>query len=201
MKYINQRDYPDVSYITMTEMDEASREAGKSTPVFCSGCGLAAAVIVADRLLINSDFGLEDALRISYASNANILTGTRYYRFAPAFAEELGLVWETANDPEDLLRCLHTGGAAVIHTGGDREGHVGVFSYEGHFVVAVSQERDGRIALLDPYYHEGWYERGGIRRPVEVKRIKNGVLTLCDMQVIMDDSATIEPRFHLFWRK
>ena len=198
MKYINQRDFPDWPYVTRTEMDEAQREKGKTTTVRSSGCGLCSAIMVADRLRVDSQFGLGEAIDISYEVNANINVGTNYKRFAPVFAERLGLEWVPTNDPEELRQCLRTGGAAVVHVGGDREGHVGVFSHKGHYIAAISQERDGRIAILDPSYKPGKYEEEGRKGLVEMK---DGVIALCDMQVLIDDSANRDPHFHLFWRK
>ena len=198
MKHVNQKAYPDIPYITRQLCDkEEDRERGKTTTIHSSGCGLCSAVMVADRLLPNCEFGLEDAINLSYENKANTKLGTTYTRFAPAFAEKLGLDYEMSNDPERLRYCLRTGGAAVLHVKGDREGYVGVFSTSGHYVVAVSEERDGRIAILDPSYKEGKYEKEGRRGLVE---IKNGVIALCDMQVIIADTAPAEYSFYLFWR-
>ncbi len=125
--------------------------------------------MVADRLLVDSDFSLYDAIQLSYDVKANYLRGTSYKRYAPAFAERLGLRVEMTNDPEALRHCLRTGGAAVLHIGGDYEGYVGVFSHGGHYVAAISEESDGRIAILDPSYKVGKYEEEGRKGKVEVK--------------------------------
>lgn len=198
MKYINQKDYPDWLYVTKTDLDDANREKGRTTTVASSACGLCSAVMVADRLLADSVFELKDAIHLSYDVKANFSHGTSYKRFAPAFAEKMGFDWEGTNDPERLRYCLRTGGAAVIHIGGDREGHIGVFSHGGHYIAAISEDRDGRIVILDPSYAEGKYEEDGRKGKVE---IKNRVIALCDMQVLIDDTANREPHYHLFWRK
>ena len=199
MKYINQLDYPHWLYVTKTDMeDEVQREKGKVTTVRSSACGLCSAIMVADRLLVNHDFDLKAAIRLSYDVKANFTHGTSYKRFAPAFAEKMGFEWEGTDDPERLRYCLRTGGAAVVHVGGDREGHVGVFSHGGHYVAAVSEDRDGRIVILDPSYKEGKYEEEGRKGLVEVK---DGVIAICDMQVLVDDTANRQPHYHLFWRK
>lgn len=198
MKYVNQLDYPDWLYVTKTDLEEALREKGRTTTVASSACGLCSAVMVADRLLVDSGFELKDAIRLSYDVKANFSHGTSYKRFAPAFAEKMGFEWESTNDPERLRYCLRTGGAAVIHVGGDREGHVGVFSHGGHYAAAISEDRDGRIVILDPSYKEGKYEEEGRKGLVEVK---NRVMAICDMQVLIDDTANREPHYHLFWRK
>lgn len=199
MKYINQLEYTHVPYITRWAMEtEEAREKGKHTTVRSSGCGLCSAVMVADRLLVNCDFDLDAVVSLSCEVEANHRRGTDYKRFAPAFAEKMGLRYKPANDPEKLRECLRTGGAAVAHVGGDREGHIGVFSHGGHYVAVVAEEADGRIVVLDPSYKEGKYEEEGRKGLVEVK---NGVIALCHMEVLEADTANRDPGFWLFWRK
>lgn len=198
MKYINQREYPHWLYITRTDMEPAESEKGKTTTIKSSGCGLCSAVMVADRLLPNNKFDLEDALNLSYECKANHRIGTDFKRFVPVFAEKQGLYFETSNDPQHLLNCLRTGGAAIIHVKGDREGRVGVFSHIGHYITAISEERDGRIAILDPSVFDGKFEEEGRHGLIE---FKNEVIALCDIQVIAEDSAPADPSFYLFWRK
>lgn len=198
MKYINQTEYPYWLYPTRFDYDGEEREKGKTTTISSSGCGLCSAVMVADRLIPNCEFSLKDAVEISISNNANRKKGTTYTRFAPAFCEKLGLELEMTNDPERLRYCLRTGGVAVLHSKGDREGYQGVFSNVGHYVVAVSEERDGRIAVLDPEFKSEKYTREDLRGMVE---IKNGVIAVCDMQIVVDDTAPAQPSFYLFWRK
>ena len=199
MKYINQKKYPHWLYITRQLCDkEEDREKGKTTTIFSSGCGICSSIMVAHRLIPNCEYGLTEALNISYACKANEKIGTDYQRFAPAFAEKLGLDYEKTNDPERLRYCLRTGGAAVLHMKGDRDGHIGVFSNGGHYIAAISEERDGRIATLDPSFRPDKYDAEGRKGKVE---IKNGVITLTDMQVLIDDSAPAPYSFYLFWRK
>ena len=197
MRYINQRDYPDWLYVTRVDMEGEHRERGKTTTVASSGCGLCSAIIVADRLLPESGFGLREALELAYDVGANREIGTDYDIYAPAFAEKLGLAWEGTNDPRQLRHCLRTGGAAVALVDGDRDGRVGVYSHTGHYVVAVSEERDGRIAVLDPAYWPDKYEEEGRKGLVEVK---SDGLSVCNMQVLMDDTEPSSTRFYLFWR-
>ena len=198
MKYINQLEYPDISYVTRYELEGEDKEKGKTTTVRSSGCGLCSAIMVLDRLVPNAEFSLEEAVQLSYSCEANHRRGTDYKRFAPKFAEKFGLELKMTNDPEKLRDCLRTGGAAVIHIKGDRDGHIGVFSHGGHYSAAISEERDGRIAVLDPSYKEGKYEEEGRKGLVEMK---NDFIAICDMQVIVDDTAPADPSFYLFWRK
>lgn len=197
MKYVNQLDYPDRLYVTRKNLDDEEREKGKFTTVRSSGCGLCAAVMAVDRLLPNSSFDLTAALRLAYDTNSNHKLGTDYKIFAPALAEQLGLTLEMTGDPERLRHCLRTGGAAVVHSRGDREGYIGVFTHGKHYITAIGEEPDGRIAILDPSYKKGKFDEEGRRGKIEVKP---GELLLCEMQVLVDDAAYNDASFYLFWR-
>ena len=199
MKYICQLDYPDWLFVTRTGKPEGpEQDKGKTTTVSRSGCGLCSSIMVADRLLPESTFGLKEAIRLAYDTQANHSVGLDYKIYAPAFAENLNFDLEMTSDPEQLRYCLRTGGAAVIHASGDREGHVGLFTHRGHYIAAVSEERDGRIVILDPSYKEGKFEEEGRQGLVEVK---NGVMAICDMQTILDNTVNRLHPFYLFWRK
>lgn len=89
---------------------------------------------------------------------------------------------------------MRRGGAAIILARGDKDGRIGVFSHVQHYIVAINQERDGRIAILDPHYEDGRHEEEGRKGLVDVK---NGVIALCNIQTLVDDSLN----FYLFWRK
>ena len=198
MKYISQLDYPDMPYITRTSLEGGQREKGLYTTVKTSGCGLCSALMVADRLLVNYDFDLEAAIQLSYEVKANTHVGTLYRKFAPAFAEKVGLELVMSGDPEQLRHCLRTGGAAVVWVGGDREDHVGLFSHFGHYIAVIGEEPDGRLAVLDPSYKEGKYEEEGRQGKVEMK---NGIIALCSMDDLQADKKTPETLSYLFRRK
>ena len=198
MKFVSQLNYTDMPYITRTSMEGEAREKGLTTTVRRSGCGLCSAVMVAHCLIPDCEFEVEDALKIAYDSEANYRIGTSLKRLAPAFAECMGFDYEMTNDPERLRYCLRTGGAAILHIKGDREGHVGVFSHRGHYIMAFAEERDGRIAVMDPSMVEGKYEEDGRKGLVEVK---NGVIALCDINVLVEDTLPATYSFYLFWRK
>ena len=198
MKYVNQKDYPHWLYVTRTTLEGAEYEKGRTTTMASSGCGLCAAVMAADCLLPNSTFSLEDALNLSYDTHANHKVGTDYEIFAPAFAEKVGLKLEMTDDAERVRYCLRTGGVVVVHSGGDKEGYIGVFTHGGHYVTAIAEEEDGRIAVLDPSYKVGKYEEEGRKGKVEMKY---DFVALCDLQVLVEDAANRSPGFYLFWRK
>ena len=198
MKYINQRDYPHWLYITRTDMEGEDKEYGKTTTVKSSACGLCAAIMVADRLLVNYDFDLTAAIQLSYDQKANYRAGTSYARFAPAFAEKLGLKMEVTSDVEEMRRCIRTGGAAValvIERKGER---VGLFTHSAHYISVIDEEADGRFVILDPSFTDTKFEEEGRKGKVE---IKNGVIILCDAATLDAEADPNNPPYYLFWRK
>lgn len=201
MKYVNQLQYPNMQYITRTkDPDEERRKVGLVNTIAKSGCGICSAVMVADRLRVDDgSFELEHARQLSYDSGANHAEGTDGSIYFPAFAEKFKLVYENSDKVYDLLYCLRTGDAAIIKVGGDREGYKGVFSDRWrHYIVAVAEERDGRIAVLDPSYKDANYEKEGRKGKVEVLQPGFG---RCSLQVIKEETQTVPYPFYLFWRK
>ena len=197
MKFINQRDYPHWLYVTRTDMDGEDKAWGRTSTVFTSACGLCSAVMVADRLLPNCDFDLNQAISLSYAVKANYRKGTSYVRFAPAFAEKLGLQLETSENIEDVLYCLRTGGAAVALVAGEPEGKSGLFTHGYHYVALIAQERDGRLVILDPYLYDGKFDEEGRAGKVT---LRDGVVALCTPEVLAGEATTQYTPYYLFWR-
>ncbi len=197
MRYINQLDYPEIPYITRTDVDNPGHERGKRTTIKSSGCGLCSAIMVADRLLPNYEFELEDAVALSYEVGANHSAGTDYKLFAPAFAEKMGLKLVSTSDQEQLLHCLRTGGAAVVHVGCGEDGQPGLFTRVGHYMAVIGEEPDGRLAILDPSYYVGKYEEEGRAGKVEVVK---EFIALCTPETLHAEGRTGKPFYHLFWR-
>lgn len=198
MKYINQLDHPHMLYVTRTDPEHPEHEKGKSTTIATSGCGLCSAIMVADRLLPFYDFDLYDAIELSYATNANSNLGTNYSRFAPAFAEKLGLKLEFSRDVEDVSNCLRTGGVAVALVSGRSEGQ-GLFTRGGHYITVIGEEPDGRFAILDPYFKEGKFDEPDRKGKVE---IKNDYIVLCDKPTLVNEETRNGSfPYYLFWRK
>lgn len=191
MKYISQLEYPHWLFVTRTDLEEEQRERGRTTTIRSSGCGICSAVMMAHRLLPNCTFDLREAIDLAYETKANYEIGTNYVIYAPALAEKLGLRLEMTNDIQRLLYCLRTGGASVVNVGS------GTFTRNGHYVVAINEEPDGRIAILDPGYREGKFDEDDRKGKVEVK---NGVIALCSPETLSADAAKRDPGFYLFWR-
>ena len=202
MKYINQLDYPHMQYITQTaNPDPEWRQIGLENNVAKSGCALCTAVMIADRLHVgDGKFGLEEARQLSYDCGANQWGGTRGALYFPAFAEKFDLELVRTSNVDEMLHCLHTGGVVGVLVSGDHDDYHGVFSDRWmHWMVAVSEERDGRICILDPAYEEGIYEKGDRKGKVEV--ISRG-FSRTTVQVLQEETATVKDGgFCLFWRK
>ena len=181
-------------YVTRTDPEYG--DSGKTTTVRSSGCGLCSAIMVADRLLPSYDFDLPDAIELSYEMKANHGRGTDPKLFFPAFAEKLGLDYKQAKTTEELIHCLQTGGAAVVHVG-KVEGRVPLFTKGGHYMAVIGIERDGRLAILDPSYFPGKYDEEGRQGKVEMRQ---GVISLCTPEILAEESEMKAIPYHLFWR-
>jgi len=197
MRYVNQRKHPHMLYVTRQSLDERNKEYGRTTTIHSSGCGLCAAIMVADRLLPHYQFDLPDAIQLAYDVKANLRVGTDYEIYGPAFAEKLGLRYEMTADVEEMRNCVRTGGAAVVLVGGNRDGHIGLFTKSGHYITVIGEEPDGRLAILDPSLEPGKYDEEGRKGRVE---IKNDVIILCDAQVLHGETEGKPGPYYLFWR-
>ena len=201
MRYVNQRKHPHMLYVTKQKMDEKNREHGKTTTIYSSGCGLCSAIMVADRLLPYYQFDLYDSIELSYAAKANEYIGTDFDLFAPVFAEKLGLRYEVCADVEGVRQCLRTGGAVVVLVGGSDNGHKGIFCRAGHYMTIIGEEPDGRFAILDPAFdHERFKEQGMEEIRAEYVEVKNDVITLCDADVLHEETTGKSGPYYLFWR-
>jgi hypothetical protein len=202
MKYVNQLDYPNMQYITLTANPDPERRAfGLKTTIAGSGCALCTAVMIADRLHVgDGNFGIEEARQLSYDCGANQKGGTMGIVYFPAFAEKFDLEMVRTSNIEEMRHCLRTGGAVGILVSGDHDDYHGVFSDRWmHWMVVVSEERDGRFCILDPAYEEGIYEKGDRKGKVEV--ISRG-FSRTTAQVLQEETATVKDGgFCLFWRK
>ncbi len=205
MKYVNQLDYPYVVYQTNTDDPTDLRRSHGTFAM--SGCGLASAVMVADRLLEGCGFGVFDAVALSYESGANHAIGTDYAVYAPAFAEKLGLEFRETNDTDEVRNCLRTGGAVVALSTGDRpDGHVGLFTHGAHFITLIYELRDGRVAILDPSLKAGKYDEEGRKDRAQV----DGHLVYAALEDVREDfdvetnlkrGSAETTAFWCFWKK
>ena len=199
MRYENQRKHPHMLYVTRTSLEEKEREYGRTTTMKSSGCGLCAGVMMVDRLLPFYEFSLEDAIQLSYDSDANRVVGTSYIRLGPALAEKFNLRYQMSDKLEDLLNCVRTGGCAVVLVGRGKydNGERGLFTKGGHYMTVISQEPDGRLAILDPAYEPTRYSDPKWEGLVEVK---HDYVVLCDPQILHGETEGKTGPYYLFWR-
>ena len=198
MKFVCQLDYPHWIYVTRTGLEGEEFEKGKTTTVKTSGCGMCSAVMLADQLIPNCNFELEDAIALSYQVGSNDCKGTRYSTYAPALAEKLGLKHQKSNDIADVIACLRSGGSAICIAAGDRDGREGVFCHGGHVMCVIGEEADGRLVILDPSLAPDKYETEYRKDKAEVKY---GCLVLAKPEILAEECAPKDPAYHLFWRK
>ena len=197
MKYVNQKNYPDLLYITHANPKDPYHERGKTTTISSAGCALCSAVMVADRLLPNCEFGLEDAIALSYEVKANMSAGTARL-FFPAFGEKMGFRFEWGSTIEELKHCLQTGGAAMVTVCEVKGEHVGLFTHGGHVMAIVGVEPDGRLVILDPSNVPGKFDEEGRKGKVEVR--EDGII-LCDPEILHEETRTRQPgAYRLYWR-
>lgn len=192
MIYLNQLDYPDMPYATDIDHPDSPFVTDF---VKRAGCGLCSLCMVVDRLCLES-LSLEECRDLSYSAGANRAPGTSMEILAPIVAEKFCLALTTTDDPMLLAECLRNGGAAIVHVGGDREGHTGIFSHGGHYVTAISV-RDDRFCILDPSWTPDKYDEEP--RPSVVR--VHGRFLYTTAETLVEDTANRSPGFYLFHRK
>lgn len=192
MLYLNQLDYEHVPY--QHNLKNGGPPPGKGTAA-AAACGPCCLCMVVDHLTCGS-LDLLECLELSAKLEANLEMGTSLKILGPAVAERFGLTFETTDDAEVLAEHLKTGGKAIANSGGDREGHVGLFTHGGHYVEVLSIEGE-EVCILDPSYKEGKYEEEGRQGKAEV----NAPFVYCSLDVLKEDCANRSPAYYLFKRK
>lgn len=180
--YLNQTNYPHVSYPTLTDLPDRMRA---DTTVRGAGCGLCSASMVVTNLT-GKEFSLIDCLELSLAVNANHSPGTDMDVLAPYVAERFDLDLVMTEDPELLREHLICGGMAIATATGDRpeDDYIGVFSHGGHYIAVVKIEEDHEhIIVLDPsQVPDKYQEKGRVGKVIE-----NGYHIHTTMKVLAED--------------
>jgi len=198
MKFILQGSYPSLKYRTHAVSDP-ELEYGKLSTFATSACGLASSIMVLDRLYVNSEFYPKDAVELSYECGANHQRGTDYALYAPAFAQKFNLIYKKANTIEELRNCLATGGAAVVHVARNKEtGYEAIFTTGGHYMTVISNEPDGRFAILDPGFAPSKFESERAKKEVQI--VDERICLVSAETLMAETDARDGRRFHLFWR-
>lgn len=202
MLYINQNGYPHIPY--PTNMSDPNNRYAALGQIESSGCGLCACMMAVDRLSLQS-LDMQDAINMSIESKANMGLGTDMTIFGPKVAEKFGLKFTATNDEDELIKCLQSGGAAVIRVAGDNPdtGKLGLFCYVDHYITAISYDADtDEFCILDPAYRLGKYEGPGKTGKI---RVENNVFLYTTRDVLHEDTNDTElranfPRYYLFRR-
>lgn len=181
--YYNQNDYGHVPY-PAPGYEQATVKSG--------GCGVCCAAMVVEGLTGGS-FPPEQAVAFAIACGARVSGGTDFRVLGKAVTRRFGLTMRTENRIAALTRHLRQGGWAVVNVGGDRAGHIGVFSNAGHYIVARGLDSGGNIILWDPGNYSGKYRRAG-REEVTVRQ--NDLLAA--PALVDSDAANRSPRYYLF---
>ena len=156
-----------------------------------NGCGVCCASMVVEALT-GEDFPPEESAVLAKNCGAREGFGTDMRIFAPAFAREKGLAWESTQDPGRVLEFLQSGqGMVIANTAGDREGWTGVFSDSRHYIVAVCAQGN-TVRVWDPLLAPGRYDTPGRAGKVRVE----GFDAYADFSVILGDCGS-RP-FYLF---
>ena len=136
----------------------------------------------------------EESALLAKSCGAREGFGTDMRIFAPAFAKEKGLNWESTQDPARVLEFLRSGQGVVIgNTAGNREDWIGVFSDSRHYIVVVSAEGN-TVQVWDPLLAPGRYDTPGRAGKVRL----DGFNAYADFSIIIGDCGS-RP-FYLFWK-
>lgn len=190
MLYLNQLDHEDIPY--PTNLNDPESDYAQNGTVAKAGCGLCSLCMVIDRLTLET-LPLEECRDLSVEVGANREPGTDMNILGSAIARRFDLRFRITDDEREMAECLHSGGAAIINTGGDREGHIGTFSDIGHYIVAIS-ESDGEFALLDPAWRSDKYAKEPGRSRVR----QNGKWLYAREEVIREDASEKALPYYLF---
>lgn len=192
MLYLNQLEYKHIPYPTNVENPDSDYALHGN--VCRAGCGLCAICMVID-MVCGKSFSLEECRDLSVAVGANHAIGTDMLLLAPAAAEKFHMALETTDDPAQMARCLHQGGAAIINVGGNHGDHIGTFSRGGHFIIAIGEDQ-GEFCLLDP----SWTPQKYLSEPRRSLVRQQGKLLYATAETLQQDTANRSPAYYLFRR-
>ena len=158
-----------------------------------NGCGVCAASMIVEALT-EQDFPVEEGAVLAKACGAREGFGTDMEIYAPAFCKAKGLEYKETFDPKEVLAFLEAGkGMAIANTLGDREGWIGVFSDERHYVTLCGA-KNGEVAVWDPMLNPGRYDVPGRKGKVRLE----GYTAYADFSVIENDC--LGRRYFMFWK-
>lgn len=184
MIYYNQNDYAHVPYPS---------EARPQSNIKSSGCGVCSACMVVESMTEHK-LSVEECAKFSLSVGGLDNDGTNMEKLAPPLCERFGLAFEATDDKEKVLEFLNNNrGMVIANPGGDREGHIGLFTTTGHYIV-LAEARQRTVRVLDPNLKPDSFDREGRRGMVFV----DGENIYCDIDVVVEDCLNRSPAFFLF---
>ena len=145
MYYVNQLNYPHVPY--NHNMAAGGPPEGRNS-VRTSGCGLCCACMMVAHQT-GKILPIEDFVKLSEENLANQQLGTNMKVLGPVLAKLFDLEYVQSSDKEELIDWLKNGGEAIVHCQGDKDGHVGLFSNRGHYILATAMVGE-EVQIMDP---------------------------------------------------
>lgn len=192
MLYLRQYDHYHIPYQHSTEYGGAPEDRRN---VGAAGCGLCCICMMVEHLTAKY-LPIRECVRLSESTGANGGRGTRIHVLGPIVAKMYGLNYRTTNDITELLAHLRDGGEAIANVGGDREGHIGLFSHKGHFILVTSGNEE-EVCVMDPSYKEEKFKEEGRIGKVRIEK----PFIYCSAQALAEDVANRDPAFYLFSKK
>lgn len=193
MKYINQLEYQDISYLTnLSNLDSDFATAGT---VSNAGCGICCLCMMVNNLT-EATLPIQDCIDYAYERRANMLPGTDMALLAPYVAEQHDLTYRSTNDIDEVLASVQEGSYVIANTRGDHGEHKGLFSRGGHFVLVVGVQ-DGLLTVLDPSYRDGKYDHCQQEGTLLIDQHR----VYCDHRLLDIDCIGKDPSYYIFSRK
>lgn len=192
--YINQLDYENIEYRTHASNPE-DEKFYKHGNISCAGCGLCSGSMVVS-FLTGKQMGIETFRDLAYISRSNADVGTDMQIYSRALAEKFNLKTTSTDRIDDMIKCLTSGGAAIINVGGDHDDHIGIFSDVGHYIFAKGYDKShNELEILDPAYRKDKFSIPGRK---EYVRVSNFTLYASPEAVALD-TQNRDPAFYLFY--
>ena len=192
MFYINQLDYGHVRY--NHNMAAGGPPEGR-TSVRTSGCGLCCACMVVAHQT-GKILPIEEFVKLSEKNLANQDLGTNMKVLGPVLAQLFDLEYVQSSDQNELIAWLKDGGEAIVHAQGDKDGHIGLFSNRGHYVLATAMMGD-EVQIMDPSDKPEKYEVEGRKG-----KVRKEVPYIYVAPELVDDACYNDRiHFHMFKKK
>lgn len=130
------------------------------------------------------------------ACGGNHDDGTDMRVFGPVVAEKFNLDFSMSDDISEAVEAVRDGGRVIVLVSGNREGHEGVFSKGGHFILMIAATKK-EVCILDPSWrsekYARWLKQGVVRA--------EGTMVYTTPQVLDDCASRTKPRYYIFRRK